>query len=37
VIFVFPDGQITRTERMSKMDISQLIWDRVEDLLGQKN
>jgi len=37
VIFVYPDGQITRTDRMSKMDISLLIWDRVEDLLGQKN
>jgi phosphopantothenoylcysteine decarboxylase/phosphopantothenate--cysteine ligase len=37
VFFVYSDGQITRTDRMSKMDISQLIWDRVEDLLGQKN
>jgi phosphopantothenoylcysteine decarboxylase/phosphopantothenate--cysteine ligase len=37
VIFVFPDGQTTRTDRMSKMDISQLIWDRIEDLLGRKN
>jgi len=37
VIFVYPDGQIARTDRMSKMDISQLIWDRVEELLGQKN
>lgn len=37
VFFVYSDGQITRTDRMSKVDISQLIWDRVEDLLGQKN
>jgi len=37
VFFVYSDGQITRTDKMSKMDISQLIWDRVEDLLGQKN
>jgi phosphopantothenoylcysteine decarboxylase/phosphopantothenate--cysteine ligase len=37
VIFVYPDGQIFRTDRMSKMDISQLIWDRVEELLGQEN
>ena len=37
VFFVYSDGQITRTDRMSKMDISQLIWNRVEDLLGQKN
>jgi phosphopantothenoylcysteine decarboxylase/phosphopantothenate--cysteine ligase len=37
LIFVFPDGQTTRTDRMSKMDISQLIWDRIEDLLGRKN
>ena len=37
VFFVYSDGQITRTDKMSKMDISQLIWNRVEDLLGQKN
>jgi phosphopantothenoylcysteine decarboxylase/phosphopantothenate--cysteine ligase len=37
VFFVYSDGQITRTDRMSKMNISQLIWDRVEDLLGPKN
>jgi len=37
VVFVYSDGQITRSDRMSKMDISRLIWDRVEDLLGQKN
>jgi phosphopantothenoylcysteine decarboxylase/phosphopantothenate--cysteine ligase len=37
VIFVYPDGQITQTDKMSKMDISRLIWDRVEDLLGQKS
>jgi len=37
VIFVYPDGQILRTDKMSKIDISQLIWDRVEDLFGQKN
>jgi phosphopantothenoylcysteine decarboxylase/phosphopantothenate--cysteine ligase len=37
VIFVYPDGQITRTDRMSKTDISQLIWDRVEELLERKN
>lgn len=37
VIFVCPDGQITQTDRMSKMDISRHIWDRVEDLLEQKN
>ena len=37
VFFVYSDGQITRTDKMSKMDISQLIWNRVEDLLEQKN
>jgi phosphopantothenoylcysteine decarboxylase/phosphopantothenate--cysteine ligase len=37
VMFVYPDGQRIQTDRMSKMDISRLIWDRVEDLLGQKN
>jgi phosphopantothenoylcysteine decarboxylase/phosphopantothenate--cysteine ligase len=37
VIFVYPDGQTSKTDRMSKIDISRLIWDRVEDLLGQKN
>ena len=37
VIFVYPDGQVAKTDRMSKKDISRLIWDRVEDLLGQKN
>lgn len=37
VIFVYPDGRATKTDRMSKRDISRLIWDRVEDLLGQKN
>jgi phosphopantothenoylcysteine decarboxylase/phosphopantothenate--cysteine ligase len=37
VSFVYPDGQVTRTDRMSKTDISQLIWDRVEDLLGHKD
>jgi phosphopantothenoylcysteine decarboxylase/phosphopantothenate--cysteine ligase len=37
VMFVYPEGQVTQTDRMSKMDISRLIWDRVEDLLGQKS
>lgn len=37
VILVYPDGQITRTDRKSKKDISRLIWDSVEDLIGQKN
>lgn len=37
VIFVDPDGQMNETDRMSKRDIGRLIWDRVEDLLGQKN
>lgn len=37
VIFVYPDGHSAPTDRMSKMEISQLIWDKVENLLGQKN
>lgn len=37
VIFVLPNGQTMRTDRMSKTAVSQLIWDRVEDLLGKKN
>ncbi len=37
VMFVYPDGKMIQTDRMSKMDISRLIWDRVEDLLGQKS
>jgi phosphopantothenoylcysteine decarboxylase/phosphopantothenate--cysteine ligase len=37
VIFVYPDGQVTHTEKMSKMNISQIIWDNVEGLLGKKS
>ncbi|MGD9345144.1 MAG: bifunctional phosphopantothenoylcysteine decarboxylase/phosphopantothenate--cysteine ligase CoaBC [Candidatus Aminicenantes bacterium] len=37
VIFIYPDGRTERTDRMSKTDISRLIWDRIEDLIGQKN
>jgi phosphopantothenoylcysteine decarboxylase/phosphopantothenate--cysteine ligase len=36
VMFVYPDGQMIQTDRMNKMQISQLILDRVEDLLGRK-
>jgi phosphopantothenoylcysteine decarboxylase/phosphopantothenate--cysteine ligase len=37
VTFIESDGQVFETDRMSKRDISRLIWDRVEDLLGQKS
>lgn len=37
IIFVLPNGQTVRTDRMSKTAVSQLIWDRIEDLLGKKN
>jgi phosphopantothenoylcysteine decarboxylase/phosphopantothenate--cysteine ligase len=37
VTFVDSDGHVIETDRMSKRDVSRLIWDRVEDLLGQKS
>jgi len=37
VIFVSPDGRTEHTDRMSKAAIGGLIWDRIEDLFGQKN
>ncbi len=37
VIFIYPDGQVIHTEKMSKVDISQIIWDNVEGILGKKS
>lgn len=37
VIFIDPDRQTTSTDKVSKGAISQLIWDKVEELLAKKN
>jgi phosphopantothenoylcysteine decarboxylase/phosphopantothenate--cysteine ligase len=34
VSLIFPDGKTIRTEKKSKLEISQIILDRVEDILG---
>lgn len=35
VSLIFPDGKTIHTERKSKLEISQIILDRVEDILGR--
>ncbi|NIM57535.1 MAG: bifunctional phosphopantothenoylcysteine decarboxylase/phosphopantothenate--cysteine ligase CoaBC [Candidatus Aminicenantes bacterium] len=35
VILIFPDGKTIHTEKKSKLEISQIILDRVEDILGR--
>lgn len=37
VSIVFPDGKMIQTERKSKLEISQIIFDEIEDLLGKKS
>jgi phosphopantothenoylcysteine decarboxylase/phosphopantothenate--cysteine ligase len=34
VSLIFPDGKTIHTEKKSKIEISQIILDRVEDILG---
>ncbi len=37
VSIVFPDGQAIQTERMTKVEISQIILDKVEGIVGKKS
>jgi len=37
VSIIFPDGKTIHTEKKSKLEISQIILDRVEDIIGGKN
>lgn len=37
VSIVFPDGKMVQTERKSKLEISRIIFDEIEDLLGKKS
>jgi phosphopantothenoylcysteine decarboxylase/phosphopantothenate--cysteine ligase len=35
VSLIFPDGKAVQTEKKSKLEISQIILDSVEDILGR--
>ena len=37
VSIIFPDGKTIHTEKKSKLEISQIILDKVEDIIGGKN
>jgi len=37
VLIISPDGKTVETERMSKLEISRLILDRIEEILGKKS
>lgn len=37
VLIISPDGKTIETERMSKLEISRLILDRIEEILGKKS
>ena len=37
VSLVFPDGKMVQTERKSKHEISHIIWDEIEGLIGKKS
>ncbi len=37
VYIVYPDGKTIQTERKSKLQISQIILDRIEDIIGEKS
>lgn len=37
VVIISPDGKKVETERMSKLEISRVILDRIEERLGKKN
>ncbi len=36
VSIIFPDGQVIETEKMSKREISQVILDKIEEIIGKK-
>jgi len=37
VSLVFPGGQAIQTEKMTKVEISQIILDKVEEIIGKKS
>jgi phosphopantothenoylcysteine decarboxylase/phosphopantothenate--cysteine ligase len=37
VSIVFPDGRAIQTEKKSKLEISRIILDKIEDILGKKS
>ena len=37
VSIVFPGGQVIQTEKMTKVEISQIIMDKVEEIVGKKS
>jgi len=37
VSIVYPDGKIIQTEKKSKLEISQIILDKIEEIIGERN
>ena len=37
VSIILPEGKMIETERKSKLEISQIIWDQIEEILGKKS